>query len=97
MTPRPAKSFTLRVTTVRSCSRAVAANETVYHLERPSLQLTLPGQHAPAFGNRLVHGRTRPSNQGPQRLIEPLLQFAAALLSESRVTPFRNLAGARLR
>jgi hypothetical protein len=54
-------------------------NETVHHRERSSLHLTLAGQHTPAFGNRLVDRQEAAFKSGPQYLIEPLLQLAAAL------------------
>ena len=59
--------------------RSRGGNEAVHHLERPSSQLTLPSQHAPAFGNRLVHRQDAAFKPRPQRLIEPLLQLDAAL------------------
>src|SRR5271157_767918 len=49
-------------------------NEAVHNLEQPSLHLTLSGQHAPAFGNWLVHRQDSAFEPRPQCLIEPLLQ-----------------------
>ena len=53
VTPRPAKCLTLRVTTVRPCSRPVAAIMPSGDARRTSDLLTLSVWSAPTLGNRL--------------------------------------------
>lgn len=53
--------------------------EPVGHRQPLSFEMTLPGQNPPPFGGALVYRQDAPVEPGAQRLVNPLLQFLAAL------------------
>ena len=92
-TPKRSKSFTLRVTMVSSCSRAVAAIMpsalTVGNVQWPAGKLCLPIEHAPSLRNRPCHRQYAVLEPGRDVLVDHSLKLRAsqALLGEQRSSP----------
>src|ERR1019366_9148241 len=82
-TPRPAKSFTFRVTSVRSCSRAVAAI-----MPSAVLRGVPRNWHSPPRTDALGHRQDSAGKQRKEVLLKPLFQLRSPLaLGKNRKAP----------
>ena len=79
MTPKPPKSFVLRVTTVGPCFRAVVAIMPSGTPRGRPVNWRVPVKPAPSRGNLLRYGQNPPLKQEDQKPFKPRLQLLTPL------------------
>ncbi len=92
VTPTWSKSFTFRVTTVRSCSRAVAAIRPSANIQRTTRKLSLCVQYPPTLGNGSCDRESSPGKQDRKIAFNPRFEFRFPLPGRQQGDSFAEFA-----